>query len=170
MSRLDTSRDQRIVALLESGASLDAIAEIFGVSRERVRQILQRIGHRRTAVVQRRNGVDPLIICRAADTSRSAYDIARKTGYSSAAVRRVLNALGKTCGLSRPLLTRTALLADLQRMAGELGHTPRVQDIKRFSQHSLTTYSNYFGSLGKAQHEAGLIPNGRGRPRRKETP
>ncbi len=170
MSQLDTSRDQRIVALLESGASLDAIAEIFALSRQRVHQVVRRIGYCRTAFVPRKNGVDPLIICRAADTSATATEVARKTGYSDVAVARVLNALGKTCGVSRTEQTRIALLADLQRVASDLGRTPGAKDIERLGQYAPGTYYRYFGSLTRAQHQAGLVPNGRGRPRRKETP
>ena len=55
--------------------------------------------------------------------------------------------------------TRDELIDELHRLAGKLGHTPRVKDIKQKGRYSYTPYRNNFGSWNEALRDAGFEPN-----------
>jgi predicted metal-dependent hydrolase len=54
------------------------------------------------------------------------------------------------------------LLDNLKQLAEKLGRTPNATDIKEQGNVCAEVYTKRFGSLGKAQKAAGLVPNKRG--------
>jgi hypothetical protein len=69
------------------------------------------------------------------------------------------NAAKRAAGLfPRRFLTREELLAQLQRLAEELGRTPKASDLaaRRRSLPSASLYAHTFGSLSNALREAGF--------------
>lgn len=54
---------------------------------------------------------------------------------------------------------RGQLLAEMNRLAVELGKTPSEPDMARFGRYSHTSYKTYFGSWNAAVILLGLVPN-----------
>lgn len=55
--------------------------------------------------------------------------------------------------------TREELIDELHRLAGKLGDTPRVKDIRKKGKYSYTPYRNKFGNWNEALRDAGFNPN-----------
>jgi DNA-binding protein H-NS len=55
--------------------------------------------------------------------------------------------------------TRQELIDELHRLAGKLGHTPRIKDIKEEGRYSYSPYRNKFGSWNEALRDADFEPN-----------
>ena len=51
------------------------------------------------------------------------------------------------------------LLAELRRVADELGHAPTIREMREHGDHGVRTYQSRFGSWNEAIEEAGLTPN-----------
>ncbi len=58
---------------------------------------------------------------------------------------------------------KEGLISDMKKVAHKLGHTPSSAELAAAGINSGKTYYHYFGTLGKAQQQAGLKPNTQGR-------
>ena len=134
---------------------MQEIADRYGLSRERIRQILKRNGigggwHTR---------VDPLRVLSLAVECDSVKEISRRTGYWPHSISRAINALAPTLideiAAYRHEATRNRLIAELQDLAARLGRTPTKLDIDA-AIGGANKFQVCFGSLSKAQRVAGL--------------
>lgn len=153
-------REFVMISLVSGGESLEQIGKRFGLSRERVRQLVARHGVRS----QNWNKADPLAICRAADEAHFLAEAAEIANASEETVRRVLVALGKweeakkRWGMrqgNKRDWTNEELLECLRAEATLLGETPGQIYLSNRSPSS-TTYAKYFGTLTEALRQAGL--------------
>jgi hypothetical protein len=64
--------------------------------------------------------------------------------------------------------TRAQLIAEIQRLAGELGHTPTDPEMRRFGRYGISRFWDMFGKWVFACEQAGLVPHstGEGGPHR----
>ncbi len=162
------SRKAAMVVLFKDGATMDQIGHVYGVTRERVRQVIRVAGFKENP-----RRVDPLRIINSARKAFSLWQVCSESGYSAETVTECLTHLGHLPALNRLWEWRKKrrihggrkysdfeLLRRLRALAAELGHTPGINHInaaEAFPRH--TVYVMRFGSLSKAQRLAGLIPN-----------
>lgn len=167
------SRQMAMVSLFKDGATMDQIGKVYGVTRERVRQVIRVSGFKENP-----RRVDPLRIIKSARKAFTLWQVCSETGYSAEIVTECLTHLGHLVALNRLWEWRKKrrihagrkysdfeLLRRLRALAAELGHTPGIVDINsapEFPRH--TVYTMRFGSIAKAQRLAGLIPNRTGKP------
>lgn len=161
-----------IASLYSTGTTLDEIAAQFNVSRERIRQILKRMGiHGRPRC---RHEADPIKVCGVVGQAESIEDCARAAGTTVNRARHVLEVLGKwdenearwrsTRQAAKALMgeqKKARLIARLRAIAKRLNRTPSQFDIQRAGM-CPTALFYWFGSIREAQRLAGLEPNGVG--------
>jgi hypothetical protein len=165
----DCPRRQAMAALYTGGATLEEIAAINGISRERVRQLVEPFE------LERHTGTtDPLRILSVARCVNSLKETIEQSGFYAVAVIKCLTELGVYEALHRlwrwrrrrvsPVCWSDAeLLQTLRDLAKQLGRTPTQKDLNISpATGSHTTYVLRFGSLRNAQIAAGLTPNRRG--------
>lgn len=156
----DHEREFLMVSLLSGGLTLEEVGKQFGVTRERVRQIVARLGLRSRTWSRH----DPVAITRATEQARFLEEAAELANTTPHGVRRVLKALGKwdeardRWGVERHNYTEDELLDFLRAEATALGKTPG-QVYLRNCRPSATTYASHFGTLTEALRRAGLPLN-----------
>jgi DNA-binding CsgD family transcriptional regulator len=182
----------QMAALRRRGFGLHQIAELFLVSRERVRQLLLAHGgpDRHDAAAARRRGAERLAEERADDvldrwrTGESAKEIALALGLDGSAARNVIERLAteadryaRQAGLAarRDGLTYTdaEIIRALQAAATILGRVPAAREYAALAGEmdlpSLATVANRMRGWSNAVAAAGLRPttgNVRSHPRR----
>lgn len=125
------ARDARIIELREQGATLESIGAQFGLTRERVRQIVSRDGGAPAGLVRMRRRQAALDRVRAYTSTHPGVDIAdvaSALGWSEAKVssllepreRRLLRMASRTVS---PVFSDAAVI-DALRHAGELHGSP----------------------------------------------
>ena len=143
---------------IEDGMTLQEIGDKYGVTRERVRQVLEREG-----VVETPQGLAARCVFCAYSSDKTILEIAEDSGFPVATVSHVLGREGlpyrhRTGGPGR-LYTDEELLNSLRELGKKLGHTPTCQDVISARPPSHTLYYKRFGSLRNAQRLAGFEPN-----------
>ena len=155
-------RELEICALYSGGETQTAIGERYGVSRERIRQIVKRNGLGGLG-----RGIDPLRVLAALPGAGSTVELANQTGFDVQAVARLLRALVPTASAEmqayRREERRNRALAGLGVLAERLGRTPTTAELNFYGPR-VGVLQRLFGSLSRAQIMAGLRPNRTGRP------
>lgn len=176
ISRRSRSRltDLEMAAMLHGGATLDEIGKRAGLTRERVRQRLRRIG------VSAATRIDAMKLLEAVRTRpiHTLAALARTLGLQKEPVARALLALGlidaverlfRLRARARQRAKRERVALALRAYAKQLGRTPAAVDILSFFRPReipcLKTLQQLFGSLTQAQLAAGLRPHRRRRPK-----
>lgn len=144
---------------VEDGALLREIAEVFGLSRERVRRLLVKEGV--TEVPHNRN--IRRVLC-AYSPSKSTSEIAADAGVSADNVRSTLNVKqlprAKAKYWSRGSKYTAEILAEhMLTVSVKVGHTATAHDLIAASPPAHMEYYKVFGSLTAAARYAGLEPN-----------
>ena len=159
MSRITekTERNSEMLRLyIEEHMTLETIGDLFGVTRERVRQIVSRAGVTRDVTLAsmaiRRDSYRVQATC--VHCGKVVMDV------PSRPKRRFCSPF---CRYSSPnnRLSEEWLLRTLRRLALVVGKTPRTLNFKA-PWPSHTTYVSTFGSIRQAQILAGLTPNSQG--------
>ena len=157
--RIDDIRRMRV----EEGVDLQVIADRYGVSRERVRQVLAREG-----MGDRPQGRAARCVLCAYSSDKTILEIAEEAGVAISTARAALKRNGLTYqhrmrGPGRRYTDKELL--DLLRQLGEkLGRTPTARDMIAVCPPSQMVYHKQFGSLSNAQRLAGFEPNRPGHP------
>jgi DNA-binding Lrp family transcriptional regulator len=152
-------RDREIVELRASGETLQAIASRFGLSRERVRQIVEQ--QRRAVGAPDADSIDAAQIARRLGLAAQHRDdalarwrsgapvgeIARETGLSTRAVRRLLEhhadeadgairraALNRRSRAGAPRYSDVDLIAAVRRVAATIGRVPAAAEYAEFAR------------------------------------
>lgn len=158
-----------MAALYQDGATYEEIGQAYGVTRERVRQLIKATGKK-----GRPSRIDPIRVLRAARTANSFGQCVGALRMDSKKVERCLVETGHWTALNRLWGLRKSkqrdargeeYLSQLRELAQRLGHTPGLADINaepKFPRH--TTFVRYFGSISRAQKLAGLQPGKVGVP------
>lgn len=168
-----TTRNSLIVAaFLEATHSMAELGRIYGITRERVRQIVVRELSSRyppESVPTLMRNVRKLhtertritLTCpQCGDSFKERPNACRRRTYCSRACARE--------GAKTPILQR---VRQLRAVAARLGHTPTTAEMHAYLPGGATTYVRVFGGIAEAQRAAGLTPNKRGGWRRaKERP
>lgn len=156
-----TERNARIVRRYQDGETMEAIGGDYGITRERVRQILERAG------VPRRQPKDWLSGRRVEYVTYACLACGQE--HECAPSRRIPKETfcDREC---RTLYRRDQLIEDMQRLARRLGRTPGQPQINAHAPPYHMDYYRYFGSVRAAQQAAGLTPNKIGRPYRNGHP
>ena len=165
--------DLEMAGMLHGGATLEEIGQASGLTRERVRQRLKRIG----VTAASRLDVMKLVTAIRQKPIISLHQAGESVGANAVAVERALFELGLVDSVVRLFRLRkrarrseqTAQTVEaIRRYATQLGRTPRKADILRKDRPpgipSLTSLQKQFGSLSAAMLAAKLVPNARGRP------
>ncbi len=151
---------------VEDGLTLQEIGDKYGVTREYVRQVLEREG-----VVERpQTRIRRCVIC-AYSPDKTVREIADEVGEDCSTVHQALRSHGlpyqhRTGGPGR-LYTDEELLNSLRELGKKLDRTPTSKDVISASPPSHTLYYKHFGSLRNAQRLAGFKPNRRGHRRKR---
>ena len=162
-----TERDQACVAFYLGGASMQAVGDLFGLTRERVRQILKRQG---VSAVTRGHvqKVDPIRVIGAIRSPgiEDFVDAGKLIGVTGGGVRRIAISLGVHRAALRlfRLRKRARYARQLRALADRLNRTPGKIECDLYGP-SQSTLQRYFGGMRAAQRAAGLVPNGVGRRR-----
>lgn len=171
----NTSRDDEILMMRESGAKLEEIGAAFGVTRERIRQLLERQGYTKT----RSSDVDPIAILKAAraDGVTNMRAAARACGIDIALVSKVVRELGVGPALQRlyrwrrQAPQRRNAVARLRAFGEKYGRSPFAAEIgfkARTPKHpdlqGVSSALPLFASLGTMFEAAGLVSRKRGTP------
>lgn len=139
---------------VEDGALLREIAEVFGLSRGRVRRLLVKEGV--TEVPHNRN--IRRVLC-AYSPSKSTSEIAADAGVSAQNVRFTLN-VKQLLPRSRGSKYTAEILAEhMVTVSVKVGHTATAHDLIAASPPAHMEYYKVFGSLTAAARYAGLEPN-----------
>lgn len=154
-------RDARMVERHLNGETLTAIGEDYGLTRERVRQIVRQAGVpvSHTAAVVREQSRGPRV-----------PRLEGECETCGAPVTFLASSPRRFC--SQPCVheamrehTDDSLLIWLQDLAVRLGHTPTRAEINAEPDTPWhMTFVRNFGSIAEAQEAAGLSPNGVGQP------
>lgn len=145
----DRKRTKAIVDLYLSGEkTLKQIGEVYGITRERVRQIV------------RAAGIEPAT----SKTLRRAHRRQLRTKPCSVCGTTIYK--GTVCsrkckGLRDRTWSKGKLILRLQELRQKLGRVPSQPDMNKYGP-SHTTYVYHFGSIGEAQRQAGMTPNPQG--------
>jgi hypothetical protein len=133
--------------------TLEDVAKHFGVSRERVRQRVRKIGVPEAVTKEIR-----------LENCRGRVEVTCPTcGQKRVTQQSVVHrACSYECSVKRRSMSDEALLAELRRLEQEVGRTPSIHDMNDRGRYSHTTYVNRFGSWTAACEAAGLTPNRRG--------
>lgn len=160
-------RDQACVAFYLGGASMQAVGDLFGVTRERVRQILKQRGI--TAVTRGRfPSIDPIRVVGAIRSPgiENFVDAGKLVGATGGGVRRIAISLGVHKAALRlfRMRRRARYARQLRTLADRLKRTPGKIECDLYGP-SQATLQRWFGGMQAAQRAAGLVPNGVGRRR-----
>jgi DNA-binding PadR family transcriptional regulator len=181
-------RNQAIVAARQEGDTLREVGHRFGLSRERVRQILVDMDAADLALPKRaRDGRRTVAVERRSDEALAAWragsgiqTIAATLGLSRAEVRGLIDrhataadraarrvALSNATRRAKPQgHSDEKLVAALRRVVDDAGHVPSSKEYGRIAKAtglpSLSTVENRFGGWNAAVRAAGLTPT---RPR-----
>jgi hypothetical protein len=152
----------------DGGATLEEIGDEFGISRERVRQLLERMN-----VDEQDSRMDPIALIRRVREDE-ALDSWRKwamaCGCGVPALINMVVALSMKDEVAALLNTRRAnrasrrsaeqkqrLVTEVQALAGELGRSPRVREYReRYGHHA--GFQRFFGNWNTLLLWAGLDP------------
>ena len=178
------SRARCMVMLRGGGLTLEEIAQQYGLSRERVRQILGRSGapDRAQVAEARSRSIRNAVQARAKElTARWARgeemaELAREAGVSrrvvaevilatATAADRVNHAVAKSARRDSTVYTDAQLLEGLKQAAGELGRAPTVADYDQWASRTggvarAATVRRRFDGWVNALHAAGLSEHG----------
>lgn len=171
------ARARRIVALRESGLTLAEIGREFGVSRQRVQQILDASGARHIQqgeVVAARRAADARRARKQADEILELWrrgervsQIAAWVGVTQQSIRDTVAALGSdsdrqaraeaggapVAGRRAPRFSDEQLCNGLRLVARRLGHTPSKAEYARLSeQHGLARMPTVYSRFGGWRH------------------
>jgi uncharacterized protein (DUF433 family) len=184
-------RARQMAALRRQGFSLDEIATGFGVSRERVRQILSAYGGPATddIVAARRKRAEQLAEERVDELLAfwrmgvGHRGLARTLGLQTAACRRTIGRFATdvdraarmaamSCSRAVPTYSEADIILALTAAAAELGRVPSAKEYDAMtharSYPSLPTVLNRMGGWSNAVTAAGLFPPaGRAHARRR---
>lgn len=164
--------DLEMAAMLHGGETLEEIGKKAGLTRERVRQRLKRIG------VKPARRVDVLKILEVIRTAQvtTCEQVGKRVAVDGNTVQVALEELNVIDAVERLFrwrkhrqrLERQSQTVDaIQKYAAVLGHTPRAEDFIRRDRPrdvpSLGTVQKLFGTLTEAMNAAGLRPNVPGR-------
>lgn len=163
-------RNKTFLHFYSTGSTLEEIGNAFGLTRERVRQILTRYGSPSRLV----SPVDPirsLYVCRRAMGITQA---AGALGVEVAHLRVLLSELGVLPALERLWQWRRArrdrttsnaeLLERLSALVQALGRAPTLREIKEQLGIDPPTFYRRFGSFRAACALVGVAPRSRGYP------
>ncbi len=145
-----SERNAAIVARYLEGKTLEQVGQEYGITRERVRQILIQQGVsevQKAAVRYLRRFRD--WTCRGCGKHEKRDPRNYKRLHCSKLCAR------KSQG---PTHSEDDLIADLRRLAAELGRTPGQRDINASGKYWHMSYVYRFGSIRNAQERAGLTP------------
>ncbi len=167
---------RRAIATMATANILQDVADLFGISRERVRQISDKeMPHSRDGL---KTGTDPIAIFREIrqPDCRSIAAVANKFHTGAREIQKLLDALGAAMAVERlwrwrhsvALIApreflRSNLIESLRRWHREHGQTPGSLEMS--PKNGLPwhmTYVRVFGSIRAAQIAAGLRPNALG--------
>lgn len=146
--RRDQARDDLIVARYREGATTTDIGRDWNISRERVRQILDRND----------------VVC---DPGTRRL---RRVEWTCAAcgkreMRQPSKARARSCGNTDcrlPNISDAELIAELRRIAQLVERTPSIAHMNASGKYAHTTYCHRFGTWRAACEAAGLTPNAPG--------
>ena len=162
---LRRSRADAMAALYAEGRTLEEIGALFGVSRERVRQVLTKHGHaaRGAPRAARRQRLEDALIgeIRRTRVERIA-DAHRALGWPEQRARAVVARSPHRHALPRlfRLRRRARYLQQLRTLAAQLGRTPRAFDLNGMGGRPwFGVYIRAFGTMRHAQRLAGLEAN-----------
>ena len=168
-------RYAEIAMLYTGGCTLQEVGDAIGMSRERVRQIVNLAG-----ITERHCGrADCGPLLRAYSRDKTLQQIADECGATKSYVQATLSTL-ELPTKSRKFWTRELIIARLQKLASELGRQPTATDVQhgrpgKRGYPSQITVSQNFGSWNKAIRAAGFTPlesghklSERSTPRQKE--
>jgi hypothetical protein len=159
MSKGD-QRDDDVRFRYESGATMQEIADVYDVSRERIRQLLIRATGR--SKFGGRQKIDPAVAMRALREASSWIDASRRSGISRPALQQLARELGVNAAIRRlyRLRRRAAMLQAIRDVAQEIGRPFRGGD---FSGPGVLpglpasiALRRAFGGIRKAVKAAGL--------------
>lgn len=155
--------------------TLAEIGELFGVTRERVRQLVSRQSEDKYRKAGKRT--DPVQIAKIARTSDNMKVCYKQARTNPKNVEECLRALELWEPVNRLWRIRTKrkkrlklekrqefLIKEMKRVALEIKHTPGTKDMHGNGRPWFTQYYRDFGSMRSAQIAAGLEPNSVGRP------
>jgi DNA-binding CsgD family transcriptional regulator len=178
------SRARRMVMLRVEGLTLAEIAQQYGLTRERVRQILNRSGapDRAQVAEARSRSIRNAVQARAKElTARWARgeeiaQLAREAGISrhvvaevilatATAADRVNHAVAKSARRGSIVYTDAQLIEGLKQAAGALGRPPRVPDYDQWASRTdgvarAATVIQRFDGWVNALHAAGVSEHG----------
>jgi hypothetical protein len=173
IERAKSTSDQVLLDLWSGGRTMTQIAEVVGLSRERVRQRLKE--HGLSGRNPRRGPTEEQIRDRLF-TCASTRELAREIGVSEPLLLRRISDLGIEeeaerafeAEASRRAVLRKAregdeLLQRVRKLAAEVGHTPTEEELSDAGIFH-AQLANAFGTAAEAMRTAGLRPNVRGRP------
>lgn len=149
-------RDAEIIDRHLAGERMNEIGRSYGITRERVRQIVRIAGvtpeesraayHRSCMVTATCKGCGEIF-------ERHYVDLRKSKGYCKPG-----------CYLSMVNhYDSEYLLTHLRMLAMKLGYTPSGRDLQEHDGPSVSPYRTHFGRLREAQRQAGLEPNIPGR-------
>jgi len=160
--------DSEMATMVHGGATLDDVAAAAGISRERVRQRLLRIGVKSA----RRVDVARLFEVIRMQHVESLTGAAQTAGIHLEAARRSIAQAGLTHAVERLFRLRKRakgrarteqLIAAMRALAQRLGRTPTAKDLRDGDRSlgvpSASAVQRHFGSLSTAMAAAGLEAN-----------
>lgn len=155
------ARRDRVVSLYWAGYTQADIARLWGISRQRVRQLAPKGDHGGPDIVR------IMRACRASDNFATASALSGVAMIGIVEALTAIDVIGAVRRLFR-MRQRRAMLSELVVAAKELGRTPSTQDMnaRLAGLRSHGAYRAVFGSVRTAQAAAGLPPNRVGRPKR----
>lgn len=152
------TRNEAIVKDYASGLTMRETGLKHGISRERVRQILNELGHTDR---NPRIGAREKFTCSGCGKSFMMRPSQIKRGTDRERKYHSPECYAK----HQHTYSREDLITHMRRLAKELGRTPTQQDIQDAAPPSHTTFYAHFGSMTAAQEAAGLEARTHGGPR-----
>jgi len=158
-------RYKAICKQILSGQSLPEVGKEFGLTRERIRQVLMEsnisykkiLKERREKLFQKHKKADEL------GRIPKNKEVAKMISSPLTPFAKILKAKGYSSPKRGvPKINDQMLLKHLKDLSTRLGRTPGINDIMQASSFSHSTYYSHFGSLVNAQKLAGLKPNKQG--------
>lgn len=163
------SRRDAMVLLHRDGATLEEIGAVYGVTRERTRQVI-------AGATKRGTGLDPIKtikVCRRAGSLSAAVREMGIDGERAADVRAFLVQTGYWPAMHRlwkwrqsklkGKISNNELIAKLRALAEKLGHTPGMNEVNATpGMPNHMVYVRAFGNWAPACSAAGLSPTRRG--------
>lgn len=167
-------RNKEIARQLLGGKTCKELAHAFGMSKERIRQIVGEEGHSTAEIYKekcQRQFNKELEACEKLaeklgrlPTKSEMREQLRLYEPKSLVMQKALMEKGitKTIYEERHERKRREMLRYLKGFAKRLGYTPGNREISRDGKYHQSTFHYYFGKLTVAQQLAGLKPNQRG--------